>query len=380
MVTASRAARAREVATHNAISVSNFQIASRGRGMRSAVLPTILSTLLRSNVPMMKDVTVCTGGACAKNGAGSLLAALSTVTAADDKILVKEMFCSQECPNGRAMCSPWKGRSPAEAMVCNDLESIMDSATAVLEKRGASEIDGVNELKDVFTHQFNAEQAANAGDDAAAVELYAAALAAVPPALLEPSQPPLDIEDLAWDSTSWLESEWSSDLKMSESTANYEYATCGDPSAPITLVDCTIDESDETAVRLSGYYEGGATGGGGGGGEFEVVMSEDGRTFKGTVTDDEDGEPREWSGKRQVARRLGERPGIKVRWLHGMLIQQSKCQLAVGQAVEAVKSATLATTLCCRTAAGWAALAEACAQAGDEEGAAAAKEEAEWLK
>ena len=120
-------------------------------------------------------------------------------------------------------------------------------------------------------------------------------------------------------------------------------------------------------------------------GEFSIAMSANGRKFVGTLTDEADGEPKEWTGMRKssgrgAGRMRGEKPSKRVAWLHELLLGKSTAALATGDADGAVDAAEKATALCCQTASGWEALAAAKEGTGDEEAAAAAREEAEWRK
>ena len=123
----------------------------------------------------------------------------------------------------------------------------------------------------------------------------------------------------------------------------------------------------------------------GSGGSFAITMSENGRKFAGTLTEDADGEAKEWTGMRKssgrgAGRMRGEKPSKRFEWLHELLLAKSTAALSSGDAAGAVEDATLATALCCQTASGWEALAAAREAAGDDEGAQAAREEADWLK
>ena len=324
--------------------------------------------------PIMKEVTVCTGGACARNGALQLHSALCTLSAEEPSITVKHATCSSVCPKVGAILSPMRGRIPAYTAPCSTPAEACASAEEALQQGKDPMPSAPPALMKAYLLQQDAEAAADEGDLSGALEAFSMAVDSVPPALFEPSQPPLEPEDLVWDASEWTESFWASELICGESLANYEYGTCG---TDVTLVDCTVDESDEESPRLVGYYENAADGASG---EFNIAMSSDGRRFSGTLTDDADGETHEWSGARKVARRVGQRPSPKVQWLHSLLVRRSQCQLDAGAAEEAAESAAAATQLCCRTASGWEAYAEAKAKLGDEEAAADARAEALWLK
>ena len=89
---------------------------------------------------------------------------------------------------------------------------------------------------------------------------------------------------------------------------------------------------------LSGYFEGDN-----GEGSFEPEQADDGRSFRGTLTDSE-GETREWVGTR-VTEACGEWPPRRVWWIWDSLLGRGLARLAQGEAEAALEDARAATTL-----------------------------------
>ena len=81
--------------------------------------------------PIMKEVTVCTGGACARNGALQLHSALCTLSAEEPSITVKHAACSSVCPKVGAILSPMRGRIPAYTAPCSTPAEACASAEAL---------------------------------------------------------------------------------------------------------------------------------------------------------------------------------------------------------------------------------------------------------
>lgn len=328
------------------------------------------------------DLTICTGGACTERGADLLYEATCVLSSADEKLWkargggVKTAFCSGECPPDGAMMCPKRAMVPSYVAPCQTVEEAIASAEDALEAAGAV-YDA--SLKEAYLAKLKGDAASLEADHAGALEAYAAAVAATPAALLEqPSQPELPDESLEWDSSKWSESLFGTSLTCGETITAFEYASCGKGGC-VQLVDCTSDEETRT---LSGMWEHTEDGSGG---SFAITMSENGRKFAGTLTEDADGEAKEWTGMRKssgrgAGRMRGEKPSKRFEWLHELLLAKSTAALSSGDAAGAVEDATLATALCCQTASGWEALAAAKEAAGDDEGAQAAREEADWLK
>ena len=238
------------------------------------------------------DITVCTGGACCEGGAELLLDACSVLAAGDATIEVKTAFCSGECPANLAMLSPRRGAMEAYEAKCSTVDEAIASATAAIALAESQVGDGLTE---VFVALAEAKAAALAGDAATARERYAAALAGAPPGLLEPCQQPLEPETLEWAGSRWAEDWYSTELGLATAEESAEqpeaaFGTCGGgnrvvdrkvvPKPTLTLRDCTID-----GLRLSGRWDDTD----GGAGEVELLMSESGRTFEGTLRSDEAG-------------------------------------------------------------------------------------------
>ena len=328
------------------------------------------------------DLTVCTGGACLESGAELLYEAACVLSSADDKLWkargggVKTAFCSGECPPNGAMLCPKRAMAPSYVAACSTVDEAIASAEGALEAAGAVYDSS---LKDAYLAKLKGDAAAAAGNHAEALEAYATALAAAPKALLdEPSQAAVEDESLEWDTSKWSESLFDSTLTCGDTITAFEYASFGKGGC-VQLTDCT---SDGDTRMLSGMWEDAEAGTAG---EFSIAMSANGRKFVGTLTDEADGEPKEWTGMRKssgrgAGRMRGEKPSKRVAWLHELLLGKSTAALATGDADGAVDAAEKATALCCQTASGWEALAAAKEGTGDEEAAAAAREEAEWLK
>ena len=354
------------------------------------------------------DITVCTGGACSEAGAELLLDACSVLAAGDASIEVKSAFCSGECPANRAMLSPRRGAIEAYEAKGSTVDECIASATAAIAQAESQVGDGLTEA---FVALAEAKAAALAGDAATARERYAAALAGAPPGLLEPCQPPLEPETLEWAGSRWTEDLYSTELSLATAEERAEqpeaaFGTCGGgnrvverkvvPRPTLTLRDCTID-----GRRLTGRWEDTE----GGAGEAELLMSESGRTFEGTLRSDAAAQAATtWKGVRRSAVGRGgrgrggrgggrgghggrggrgvaraETPPSRVKWAHEAWVAKARCSLQLGDAEAAVAEARAATAMCCRTPSGWLALAEALEASGEALGAKEARAELAYL-
>ena len=370
---------------------------------RVAVQALLLSTPLQPRTDVRLEITVCTGGICGENGADLLLDACSVLAAGDAAIEVKTAFCSGECPVGAAMLCPSRGSLEAYEATCGTVEEAVASAQGAIAAAEATILPG---LKEAFLLGVEARAAEAAGSDAdlrLACERYAAAIAAAPASLLEPCHEPLEPEPLAWEGSCWKESLFSSELAFSEALE----ASCGGGTAlvdkkVVSMPTLTLrgegeagEDGREAARMLAGRWEDTE----GGRGRFELTMGAAGLTFDGVFTTDaEGGETAAWHGVRKAAkpapgqrvqRRRGARPRVnrdetppsRVKWLHEAWLAKGRCHTTLGETAAAVDAARAATRLCCRTASGWVALAEAVeAHGGDPDEASGARAQAEYLK
>ena len=338
-------------------------------------------THIRTAIRM--DITVCNGGACTENGADVLLDACSVLGSGDPKLIVKTAYCSGECPAATAMICPNRGAMEAYEAVCSTLDDAIASAKSAIAAAG-TEVDPA--LVEAFVGLREAKEAESNGDAAVAYERYAAVVASIPQALLEPVHDPMPPEPFMWEGSAWVESKFSSDLGLGKSLeASDGFGTFGGCTmlvdkkvvvAPIiTLQDCAVDEG-----RLSGRWVDSA----GAAGTLDAVMSTDGRKFEGELAYDDGSESVPWSGLRKGSgkrrQRRGEAPPSRVAWLHDSMLGRSRCALEMGEAAAAAEAARAATALCCRTATGWTALAAALEADGDLRAAKEARDEAEYLK
>jgi len=322
-------------------------------------------------VTMAADtVTVCQGGSCATHGGVTLYAATCVLAAGCDRdaIDVKLSNCCGECPDG--VIIRLSVHIPSYVAQAATADGAADAAEQAITATGATVLPA---MRTVFHLGLEADRVFAGGSQADAIEAATAALAAVPAALLDPWQTPLEPEALSWEGTKWEESIFGSPLELSESTANFEFGTVG---KHLTLVGC---EPDGPARALSGEWEGG-----GGAGTFALTMSEDGRFFHGTLSSDADGE-RAWEGMRlgvgtgMRRRRRGAAPPPKAAWLHDLLLRRARLHLAVGAPDLAFDDARRAVVLCCRTTSGYALLAQVAEACGDAEAAEVARREKRWL-
>ena len=362
-----------------------------------------LSPRTHGNIGM--DITVCTGGACCEGGAELLLDACSVLAAGDATIEVKTAFCSGECPANLAMLSPRRGAMEAYEVKCSTVDEAIASATAAIAQAESQVGDGLTE---VFVALAEAKAAALAGDAATARERYAAALAISPPGLLEPCQQPLEPETLEWAGSRWAEDWYSTELSLATAEESAEdpeaaFGTCGGgnrvvdrkvvPKPTLTLRDCRID-----GLRLTGRWDDTD----GGAGEAELLMSESGRTFEGSLRSDgaaPEAAASMWMGVRKSSaggrggRGRGgrgggrggrgvmrtETPPSRVKWVHEAWVAKARCSLTLGDADTAVADARAATVMCCRAPSGWLALAEALEANGEAPGAKEARAELAYL-
>lgn len=353
-------------------------------------------------------ITVCTGGACSEGGAERLLDACSVLAAGDATIEVTTAFCSGECPANLAMLSPRRGAMEAYEAKCSTVDEAIASATAAIAQAESQIGDGLTE---VFIALAEAKAAALAGDAATARERYAAALASAPPGLLEPCQQPLEPETLEWAGSRWAEDRYSTELSLATAEKSAEdpeaaFGTCGGgnrvvdrkvvPKATLTLRDCRVD-----GLRLTGRWEDTD----GGAGEAELLMSESGRTFEGSLRSEAAGAEAAastWTGVRKSSavgrggRGRGgrgggrggrggrgamrtETPPSRAKWVHEAWVAKARCSLALGDADTAIADARAATLMCCRTPSGWLALADALEANGEALGAKDARAELAYL-
>ena len=260
---------------------------------------------------------------------------------------------------------------PSNIVKAFTLEEALDSAASAIE---ASGFEIASPLRQAMAFKLEADEAEKAGDVALAIEKLSEMVAVLPPALLQPSQPPLEPEALCWANTGWEENLFGSSLAFGASAADDDFGKCKDG---MRLHEVTVDEAERA---LRGRWEQGDQAG-----EFELVMSADGRRFIGQLADGEGGS-RVWEGMRKGTgtgmrrRRRGAAPDLKLLWLHSALLSRGRMQLAAGKAEEARNDARAATTLCCRTASGWKFLSEAAEACGDAEEAKCATHEAAWLE
>jgi hypothetical protein len=331
-----------------------------------------------SVVLLQATITVCTGGACAENGgADLLLSATHALAACDPKLTVREASCTGACPADSAMVCPSRGREEPYEAVGSTIETAIASASDLIAAAGSKVSKG---LPEAFMHAIEADVAEAAGEVGVALAGYSAAIDALPVSVFDPSQEPPGPEPLAWDASFWREDCFSSVLAFKESSAHFEFGDCGVGDECVVLIDCIV--SADEPPTLTGLWEGG--GGGGGSGQFEITMSDDGRRFVGTISDDAEGTTKEWSGMRTTGRgarrtRRGEAAPARVSWIQGALLGRARVRLASGDAAGAVDDARAATKLACRDWSSWKALAVALEANGDEEGAKAARKEEQWL-
>jgi hypothetical protein len=328
---------------------------------------------------MASVVTVCQGGSCGTHGGTRLLDAACVFAAGCDRELldVRTANCCGECPIG-VMIRP-SVKIPSYIAQAATAEQAMDSAEAAISATGASIRP---EMRQVFQLAQEAERLFAEGSAADALAAADAALAAVPKDLLEPWHPPLEPESTTWEGTSW-ESSWqgsihASPLVLSDSTANFEFGTVSTVRGSLTLCGCQVDAD---ARQLSGEWESSD----GSSGSFLLTMSEDGRFFSGRL--EGGGAPeRVWEGMRlgvgtgMRRRRRGAPPTLKAAWMHNVLLRQSRLLLDSGDADCALQVAQQVVALCCRTATGYALLAEVAEACGDSEAAAAARRDNRWLE
>lgn len=349
------------------------------------------------------EIAVCTGGACLESGAELLVEACSVLAAGDAKLEVKTVFCSGECPANFAMLCPSRGMVEAYEAACSTTEDAIASATEAIVAADSSVSAGLTEA---FIASTEAKAAEKAGDMAAAMAKYSETLACAPADLLEPCQAPLEPEALIWAGSRWAEDVFKSDLSVSESAA----ATCGggqalvdgkvvtSPSVTLLEESCAID-----GLKYSGRWEDST----GRAGAFEVTMSDDGRTFDGSLSHDDGKAEVAWGGLRKSVPQgrggrggggrgggrgrggrggrgrgaaRGEAPPSRAKWAHDAMLGKSKCALALGDAAAAVEDARAATVLCCRAPSGYVALEAALEASGDAAGAEAARREVAYLK
>lgn len=353
------------------------------------------------------DIAVCNGGSCAENGGETLLSACKILSAGDTDLEVTTVYCSGECPAKFAMLSPRKGALEAVATSCSTLEDAVASAETAIAAAGSTVAPG---LKEAFLNFNRARAAEEEGDLAAARDAYAAAIASAPSGLLVPCQQPLEPEPIEWAGSKWAERLFSSELVLVSDTdraaaaaddgGGESWGTCGGTN---TVVDRKVVTTPRVTLRgcvadgtsLAGKWTDEA----GGTGEFHLRMCDRGRTFSGTLSrDGESGPPATWRGVRRSAPARGrggrgggrggrgrgmmrnQPPPSSVEWIHQSRLGMSRCSLGLGDAAVAVDEARAATELCCRTASGWTALAEALEASGDDvEGAQRARAEVEYL-
>ncbi len=330
-------------------------------------------TTRRIAAPVM-TITVCQGGACRENGGDLLLDVVAALSSGDLSCEVAESNCCGECPAAGAVLSPDRAAESYIAPAAS-LDEAIESATGAIVAAGHVVADGLTEA---FTARCDAERARKAGDSATAIAKLTDALSSVPPGLFEACQPPVDDEEVEWESTAWDVSEpgvtASAVLSLCESAANFEFGECaGAGAGAVTLLGCSVD-----GAALAGEWEGED----GAGGEFALEMSADGRTFSGTLTDEASGDERAWSAIRRGrgrGRRRGEAAPLARAWIHQMLLDRASLKLAAGNAGAAAADARQAVRLCPRTASGWRALEKMARAGGEEAEAEDAAAEAAWL-
>ena len=237
-------------------------------------------------------VTICNGGACSVSGAARLLETATILSADDDAVCVEPMSCCSVCPRGKAVVVN-NGAGNYAAPANNDAEMIASATELLNREPDPALLAAVGAL--------NEARAASKSNEKASKFTAVLSSPTVQSLLEQRGHSDLEPESFEWEATTWNVREevsaWdgprvtTTPLELSDSTANFEFGTCGD----IVLMDCVSDE--EEPPTLSGIYEDGASGSGG---EFSFAMSEDGRRFDGSLNDD-DGSVREWSGLRQGA-------------------------------------------------------------------------------
>ena len=348
----------------------------RGTGqsvsMRRTVAPSTSLLLLLPAATSAVAVTICTGGACSVSGAARLLETATILSADDDAVCVEPMSCCSVCPRGKAVVLN-NGAGNYAAPANNDAEMIASATELLTREPDPALLAAVGAL--------NEARAASKSNEKASKFTAVLSSPTVQSLLEQRGHSDLEPESFEWEATTWNVREevsaWdgprvtTTPLELSDSTANFEFGTCGD----IVLMDCVSDE--EEPPTLSGIYEDGASGSGG---EFSFAMSEDGRRFDGSLNDD-DGSVREWSGLRQGAGgSRDEAPPPRLAWLHEALVGRGECRLESGKKAEALEDARAATALCCRSASGWKLREKAAEAAGEAEEAEEARKECEWLE
>lgn len=231
----------------------------------------------------MLAVSICTGGACTSAGAASIVEAC-TILASPDETVILEKACCSLCPRG--------GKVVIFEDDSSSVVAAADPVAVAIELLGGS-------IDPKLAAACAALSDARASPSVASFSAVLDAGGSIEALLQSSSQAALEPEPLVWEDSTWLVN-GDSELALCDSAANFEFGTCGD----MVLMDCTADEEGELGgPTLSGIYEGE------GAGEFSLSMSEDGRRFRGTLSDD-DGSELEWSGLRNEGSREEQPPGV----------------------------------------------------------------------
>jgi len=309
------------------------------------------------------SLVVCQGGACQRNGAKRLLEVLQAL--GQDDLPAQSMTCCSLCPAVDVIVKV-EGASPA-LLKSRSSEEALDSARGLLEGLG---ILPSPDRTTAVTAKLAGDDAVLQGDYTAAIPWYDLALASEAAATIMTTyaQPPTPPAPLEWESSSWCESAWQSDLCFEESATAFEFGSCADGS--VKLVEVTIEETTMTGELETpdGYCT------------FEVTMSEDGRSFEGVIIDEQEME-QPWSGARSPRDGGGvaEEPSAANRWLVDALTSRSRAHVALGNGQAALDDAESAVMLCCLVPDCWDALEHAAEAAGASERAAVAHAEVRWL-
>lgn len=315
-------------------------------------LPTLLLLVsLKSCARGARTIEICQGGACSRNGASTLLHAAETLTAGaavDGQI--RGVGCLSLC---------------GKQVVCR-----VDGALQKVSASGAPDaIASASELVAVAGHEAPAATMAALNQMAAVEELVqgkelteavtrlSEIISVLGAEALPPAQDELPAEPIEWEGSVWscedARGAFGAMLRFEESATSFEFGSSDDGT--LVLTDCTLGAGDADEMsELSGYFESDE-----GTGEIELSMSDDGRSFAGSLTWDEDGSVEAWSGTRLVDGAYGESPPAFVRLAFEALVARSRARAALGEMAGALADAQIATRLCCRAAEAWEALADA---------------------